>query len=399
MPVSSDTRVELPVLFIGQTGALGGAELSLLDTLKARSRTSRMILLADGPFRQLLEAAHVDVRVIEVGIDVRRNSGLWTALSSGIAVLRAAIAIARQAAPYSVIYANTQKALVVGALASLLARKPLVWHLHDILSADHFSAILRRVAVTVANLRASVVIANSRATAESFRLAGGKLPAIVIHQGISPLPFDKQDGATAAKSLRQEIGATKATLVGVFGRLARWKGQHIAIEALRQLPDVELVLVGAPLFGEESYEHALRQQAAAAGVADRVHFLGFRSDVAAVMKGVDIIVHCSVAPEPFGRVVVEGMLANRPVVAADAGGVSEIIDNGVQGILVPPGNAEALADALAKLIADPAMRERLAAAGRARALADFSLEACLAAVNRAITQAADGTNQPGRARR
>src|SRR4051812_32108608 len=122
MPVSSDVKTELPVLFIGQTGALGGAELSLFDTLKARSRTARMVLLADGPFRQLLEAAKIDVNVVEGSIDVRRDSGLWTALTSGVSVVRAAIAVARQAGPYAVIYANTQKALIVGALASVLAR-------------------------------------------------------------------------------------------------------------------------------------------------------------------------------------------------------------------------------------------------------------------------------------
>lgn len=394
MPGSSNPATELPVLFIGQTGALGGAELSLLDTLKSRSGSARMILLADGPYRELLEAADVDVRVVDGGIQVRRDSGLWTALGSAVSVVRTAVAVARQARPYAVIYANSQKALVVGALASLLARRPLIWHLRDILSSEHFSSTLRKVAVRVANFRASIVLTNSRATAESFRASGGKVATTVIHQGVASERFDVIDAETASSTLRRELATGRNMLVGVFGRLVHWKGQHVAIEALKGLPEVDLLLVGAPLFGEEAYEQELRRQAQACGVADRVHFLGFRSDVASLMKGVDIIVHCSVAPEPFGRVVVEGMLAERPVIATEAGGVSEIIESGVHGILVPPGDAGALADALGALAADPALRSRLAAAGRAHALADFSLEVCLAAVDRAIVQAATGKSQP-----
>ena len=388
MPSSSDAETELPVLFVGQTGALGGAELSLLETLKSRSRTARVILLADGPFRELLEAAGVDVKVIESGIEVRRDSGLMTGLASVVSVVRAAVAVARQARPYSVIYANTQKAMVVGSVASLLARKPLLWHLHDILSVEHFSSTLRRVAVTLANLRANIVIANSRATAESFRAAGGRVTTTVVHQGVSPASFDAIDAEAARAAVHHEVGSSQRTTVGVFGRLTQWKGQHVAIEALRRLPDIELLLVGAALFGEEAYEQELHRLAEAGGVSDRVHFLGFRSDIPLLMKGVDIIVHCSVAPEPFGRVVVEGMLAGRPVIAADAGGAAEIIDNGVHGIMTPPGDADALAEAIASLAADAPLRTRLAAAGRAHALADFSLEVCLAAVDRAIVLAA-----------
>lgn len=387
MPDSSDAGTELPVLFIGQTGALGGAELSLLDTLKARAGTACMILLADGPFREVLEQAGVDVRVVDGGIKVRRDSDVWTALASTAAVVRSAVAVARMAPPYALIYANTQKALVVGFVASLLARKPLLWHLHDILSAEHFSSALRRVVVALANLRARLVIANSRATAESFQASGGKVSAVVIHQGIAPAAFDAIDhDAVAAARLR--IGTGGRTVVGIFGRLTPWKGQHVAIEALRTLPNVELLLVGAALFGEEAYERELRQLAVSAGVGDRVHFLGFRSDVPLLMKAVDIVVHCSVAPEPFGRVVVEGMLAERPVIAADAGGAAEIIENGVHGLLTPPGDPDALAAAIAALAADASLAARLAVAGRAHALAEFSLEACLAAVDRAIVTAA-----------
>ena len=109
----------------------------------------------------------------------------------------------------------------------------------------------------------------------------------------------------------------------------------------------------------------------------RIHLLGFRQDVPQLMRLSHVVVHTSIAPEPFGRVIVEGMLACRPVVATQAGGTVEIIEDGVSGVLVPPGNAKALATVLADLLADPSKSNALATAGYAVALDRFSLRAML----------------------
>ncbi|MBS6361374.1 glycosyltransferase, partial [Burkholderia sp.] len=160
-------------------------------------------------------------------------------------------------------------------------------------------------------------------------------------------------------------------LVGSFSRLARWKGQHVLLEAAAQHPDMHVVLVGAPLFGEDAYEAELREYVARYRMNERVHFLGFQRDVAACMKAVDIVAHTSITPEPFGRVIVEGMLARRPVVAARAGGVVEIVEHDGNGLLFEPGDAHGLAEALAALKADRARRERLVASGHVTALRRF----------------------------
>ncbi len=117
-----------------------------------------------------------------------------------------------------------------------------------------------------------------------------------------------------------------------------------------------------------------------------MHFLGFRSDVAPLMKAADVVVHASTLPEPFGRVVVEGMLAERPVVATAAGGVGEIVTDGVTGLLVKPGSPDALAGAVKMLRADPARADALASAGNARARAAFSVQAMVQGVRTVLDE-------------
>jgi glycosyltransferase involved in cell wall biosynthesis len=177
--------------------------------------------------------------------------------------------------------------------------------------------------------------------------------------------------------------------MAVFGRLHAWKGQQVAIDALAQLPaDSALWIVGAPLFGEHAFAAELEAQAARLGVASRVRFLGFRDDIPALMRAADLVVHTSTWPEPFGRVVVEGMLAGRPVVATAGGGVGEIVTDGVTGMVVPPSDAAALARAVAALRADPARAAAMAAAGAAHARAAFGVTAMVRGVRAVLDEAA-----------
>ena len=165
-------------------------------------------------------------------------------------------------------------------------------------------------------------------------------------------------------------------MVGVFSRLAPWKGQHVLIDALTAVPDVHALFVGDALFpGDETYAEQLRVQARRHGLTHRVHFLGFRDDIPTLMHAVDVVAHTSTAPEPFGRVIVEGMLAGRPVVATRAGGPTEIIQDDVNGKLVPPGDADQLANVLRAFLSDPATTTRLAERGRKDARARFSIDA------------------------
>lgn len=403
------------VLFVDHAAVLSGAELALLDIARHFRRTSRVVLFEDGPFRKRLEEEDVAVDVIaapESVTSVTRAGGLWDDLKASFGVLKLAWKLARRACSYDVLHANSQKAMVVSALAGALARRPVVWHLHDLMNADHFSTLHRVVTTQAANALVTRVIANSQATREAFVRNGGAPSKVrVVYNGIRSTAFETESASETNiapssatdtpemvsqkrnKRCTLELTASDlvddAPVVGVFGRLAPWKGQHVLIEALRELPYAHALVVGAPLFeNDHPYEQKLRAQAAHLGMEDRVHFLGFRDDVPHLMHACDVVAHTSVDAEPFGRVVVEGMMAGRPVVAARAGGPQEIVESGVTGLLVPPGDPEALAAALRKVLEQPERARALAAEGRRVARRRFSVDTMLEAMEQQYRQIA-----------
>ncbi|MFM0305060.1 glycosyltransferase family 4 protein [Paraburkholderia sediminicola] len=380
------------VLFVDQSGQLGGAEFALLQLAGSCIARSEVVLLSDGPFRRRLEALGARVQVLNdarVSGIVRQASGL-NCLRVVPGIVRQVRAIAARARTFDVLFLNTQKALVLGALGKPLHRKPVIWYQHDILTREHFGRVQLSVIKWLVRFAVDQVIANSQASKRSLMaltgIAADSVP--VVYNGIDAGAFKRIDG-TDVVALRRRLGLPEhAWLAGLFGRLASWKGQHIALEAMARLPDVHLVLVGAPLFGEDAYAQRLHEQADALGVADRVHFAGFQDDVPAWMKAMDVILHTSTEPEPFGRVIVEGMAAARPVIAAAAGGVTEIVRHQRNGWLVKPGDVAALADAIGALRADPALAQRLADQALADAQNEFSVDQYLQRMMQAIGQAA-----------
>jgi glycosyltransferase involved in cell wall biosynthesis len=336
------------ILFLDQSGKLGGAELALLDFMKD-CPNALLGLFEDGRFRELAEQNHVSVKVLgRTAIAVRKESGWLTGLSSLGQLIPLIATVTRLSRGYDLIYANTPKALVVGAMASLMSRRPLVFHLHDILSLDHFSSANRRLLVGLSNQFASLVIAVSQASLKSFIEAGGRPElGVIVHNGFQLEDYScdcsSQDLQTKAHQLRASLGLQNRFIIGHFSRLSPWKGQHVLIDALAQCPlDTIAIFAGDALFGEQAYAQELHAQVDRLGLNDRVHFLGFRSDVVPLMTMCDLIAHTSTAAEPFGRVIVEAMLCGKPIIAAQEGGVLEIVESGVNGWLVPPGDADQL---------------------------------------------------------
>jgi glycosyltransferase involved in cell wall biosynthesis len=371
-------------LYLDQTAELGGAELSLFAEVTNLPYDASVLLFEDGRLREMFEATKVPVEVLAskaAARQVKKGSGLGSVLVAAPAVLRLVFAVAARARKHDVIYANSQKAFVVGALAAALTGKRLVWRLRDVLDDTHFSASLIKIVVQLANWKASCVIANSDATKRAFGQAGGDLSrARVAYPGIDERPFAAVTDEQVA-AMRAELGPVDAKLVGVFGRLCAWKGQDVFVEALARVPDAVGVIVGSALFGEEAFEAALRTKILALGVQDRIRLLGFRKDIPVLMRAMDVVVHCSVAAEPFGRVVVEGMLAGKPVVASKAGGVMEIVEDGVTGFLVNPGCVGELAAAVKVAVAGATV---VAVAGQDLARVRFTVEATIRQITMAL---------------
>ncbi|WP_457104994.1 glycosyltransferase [Methylobacterium sp. P5_C11] len=375
------------VLFVSHTGTMSGAELVLRDAVRPW-RGSTAFLFEDGALAEALRGEGLEILL------ARRRTAL-TDLRRDVSPLRAlpvlgqlgalALEIARAARRCDVVYANSQKAFLLSALAARLVGRPLIWHLHDILDNAHFGFAQRTLQVRLANLCAAQVIVPSEAAARAFAKAGGRRSLIRI----VPNGLDLARDPRPSEALRAELGLPAGLLVGVFSRIAPWKGQDVLIDALAKVPDMRCIVVGAPLFGEDAFAAHLRDLAAALGVSDRVQFLGQRADVPLLMQAVDAVVHPSVDPEPFGRTLVEAMLAGVPVIATDAGASAEILDGGAAGTLVPPRDSDRLAATLAALRDDPGAFATRTDLARERALALYGADRMQRDLDDLIFHAAD----------
>jgi glycosyltransferase involved in cell wall biosynthesis len=377
----------MKILFLDQSGDPGGAELCLIDIAELYRESCLVILFADGEFRHLLEARKISVKVLSSKIvKVRKDSGLFRGMISLFQLIPLLTQLLNLSHDYELIYANTPKALIVGSLVGFLKRRPLVYHLHDILSNEHFSWINRQLAVGIANHFTSLIIANSHATAKAFEEAGGSSALLnVVYNGFDS-KFCDVDESQLSK-FKQEFAAEGQFLIGHFSRLGPWKGQHVLLEALVYCPEnVIAIFVGGDFFGVDEYVEQLQQRVDTLQLNHRVKFLGFRANVPQLMSICDLITHTSIAPEPFGRVIVEAMLCGKPVIAANAGGAVELIEHGITGWLTTPGDSQQLAKLICQCQNDRAYAASVASAAQEYATQNFSLSKTNQSINELLNQ-------------
>ncbi|NOK79104.1 MAG: Glycosyltransferase involved in cell wall bisynthesis [Chloroflexi bacterium AL-N5] len=377
------------ILFLNHVGILGGAEYCLIDMAVAFRENCQVLLFSDGPLRERLEAQGVIVNILPAPdslLGIRTSSGM-SSLKSIPALIQLSRQIATIAQDFDVIHTNSQKAFVIAALSKLWGSPPVLWHLRDIMTSRHFSPINRKVAISLANRFISKVLIVSQGAADQFIALGGKPSLVrVIYDGIPPDPFIKVTPEQIT-AVRTELGIGDAPLLGAFSRLSPWKGQHILVEALYQLPEeVHALIVGDALFGESDYVKTFKAAIADPKIAHRVHWLGFRTDVPVLMSACDIVVHTSTEPEPCARVGVEGQLAEKPVIAANAGGMPEIVEDYKTGRLYAPGDVGALATALQEMLSDTEALSLMAKQGKAHALSRFSLANCIGDIESVIEE-------------
>jgi glycosyltransferase involved in cell wall biosynthesis len=242
-----------------------------------------------------------------------------------------------------------------------------------------------------------LALAGSHCAAETINRLFPGVPRQVLHPPVAPPEVDR---AAARASIRAELGTTpEATVIVLASRLDPLKGHKPLIEALGRLRSRPVweawIAGGAQRAHEHLYLEELRTQARAAGVAERVRFLGHRSDVPKLLAAADIHCQPNLRPESFGLAFVEAMDAALPVVSTRIGAAAEIVDPSC-GILVPPNDVLALAEALATLVDDPETRRRLGSAGPARARGLCDPEAALARLETLFREVGRTSDGPGR---
>jgi glycosyltransferase involved in cell wall biosynthesis len=335
-------------------GRVAGGQLVALRLARAASeRGHRCVFLSpqDGPFLELAREEGHETQLV----DVTRTFKL-----SGLVQL----ALLLRRLRVDVLHTHTQVAPnVLGRIAGRLAGAKVISHLHI---ENHFrrNALARLVHLTLDNATASMC-ARIVAVSEDTRRA-------LIEQGYPP---DRIEVVYNGIDVPDAANATaEPGLVVEVARLAEVKGQRTLIHAIAEVDGARALLVGEDLEQGGAYEGELRREAERIGVADRVELAGYRADATELMARAAVVALPSTT-EGLPIVLLEAMARSRPVVATPVGGVPELVDDGETGLLVPPGDAPALAAALSRLLGEPELASRLGAAGRERVRSRFSAEA------------------------
>jgi glycosyltransferase involved in cell wall biosynthesis len=367
------------VVFVDHVARLSGGEIALLRLLPALAEKVdvRVILGEDGPLVGRLDALGIDTTVLPLPErlrDVRKATVRPDRLDPvALAYLpQYVVRLTRslRMLDADLVHTNSLKAALYGGLAARMAGVPAVWHVRDRIAPDYLPSIAVSLVRTAARILPTAIVANSEttlATLPSQRFGR------VLYNAVA------QDAVTQDRppqTFMQPVKKDGRLIVGMIGRLAEWKGQHIFLDAFAQTfrgTSVRGRIIGSAMFGEDAYAASLQRRAERLGISAQIEFTGFRDDVWEELHALDVLVHCSVVPEPFGQVVLEGMAAGLPVIAAAAGGPAELITSGVDGILTRPGDVPELAAALRQLANDPNLRSKLSGAARERSF-DFTPE-------------------------
>ena len=364
------------VVFLDHVARLSGGELALARLVENLDVDAHVILGEDGPLADRLQKAGAEVEVLPlppIARDLRRDQ-VGARPEAALASARYVANLTRRLRRLrpDLVHANSLKSSLYGGLAARAAGVPLVIHLRDRLASDYLPPPALRVAQGAVRYFASGLITNSTSTLETV----WRRPThfAVVPSGIP--------SSWCTRPTPDRLARGGPLRIGMVGRIAPWKGQHVFLAAFAEVfPDggAEAVIIGSALFGEESYEEELGRLVKDLGITSRVRFSGFSDDVWEELSVLDVLVHASTVPEPFGQVVLEGMAAGLPVVAARAGGPAELITDGLDGLLFTPGHSDELATTLRVLAEDPVRRQELGQNARQRA-SSMTLEASAAAV-------------------
>jgi glycosyltransferase involved in cell wall biosynthesis len=369
---------------------MGGAERSLLDLMASVIEACPdwpLNLIVSGPGPLVAKAVGLGVPTTVVPFPRALAELGDTALSENRSSLSAALSMGRRLAflaPSLVHYVRTLRRAIRNLAPDLIhtnglkmhvlglwakpRKTPLLWHIHDYLSLRPvMSPLLRAHSSSCA-----AALANSRSVAADLQNTCGKrLKIFPLYNAVDLKGFSPCGVSSDLDALAQLESAEPGTIrVGLLGTTATWKGHEVFLRALSMLPSdlpVRGYFIGDAVYETRNSQYRLddlRQIASQLGLADRVGFTGFVDDPARALRALDIVVHASTRPEPFGLVIAEAMACGRSVIVSRAGGAAEIAGLDKTAMYHDPGDARMLADQIKRLATDERLRRSCGQSGR-----------------------------------
>ena len=366
------------VLFVETSPTVGGAArvlLTILSALDPRRARGAVVCSPGTRVEDAVRAAgHATVPVHLPTLTFEGGARRAPALAAGFARATVQLAGAIRRDRPALIHANGIAAVLLVGVPARLARVPVVWHVHDMLPVTARNRPFVRAAGALAT---SIACVSTAAQARVLEFGVAPEKCFVVRNCVPP--------PLLSPAKRPSTEDSPGPTVLAVGALTPLKGQHVLLDAARILsrsvPALRVAFAGEVTWERDrGYADRLRATVEREGLRDVVEFLGFRSDVDALMARATVVAHPSTQEETFGLVPLEAMAAGRPVVASRIGGIPEVVTEEA-GILVEPGRGDELAAALARLLADPALRDRMGAAGMRIARERFSPAAMIRALD------------------
>jgi glycosyltransferase involved in cell wall biosynthesis len=335
-------------------------------------------MVACGPRGELIERVRSHSIPVTVIPALRRNLNPWLDAAALGQILRLL-----QNGNFSIVHCHSSKAGILGRLAAHITGVPVVlftahgWAFTE--GRSYWKRWLAALLERIASRWSTKIVCVShydRELALRFKVTQPKR-LVVIHNGIDPSPFARADGST----VRQEFGLVEDLVITTVGRLAVQKDPLTLLRAYRILDPRNAKVVIA---GDGPLRKSVEQYVNRNMLRNRVLLAGTFHNVPALLVASDIFVLAS-RWEGLPLTIIEAMMAGLPVVATGVGGVAELVEHGVTGIIVPPGNPEALAEAIRQLLEDADLRRRMGQAGRQRALERFTVNRMVAEVKTLYT--------------
>lgn len=369
------------ILYIHQSAELYGSDKTLLylvAEIQQKGFNPIVVLPFEGPLYDELKKHNIEIIIAPVLKISRKMFSFSNLISMPKQIFQSFSIINKQLNGRKIkwVHSNTL-AVLIGALYAKRYNIKHLWHVHEIIEHPKFISDLYP---KIVDFFSDSVVYNSKAT-QDFMV--NKRPKLLKKSHIVLNGFDRVTAVNSAgdiKDFRSKNfnAGENEVIIALVGRISRWKGQQLLLNAFRllnqEISNARLVFIGSPPPNQEEFLHALEDKIKEYHLEEKVTILPFQNDVWKVWDAIDIAAVPSTEPEPFGLVAIEAMLASKPVVGANHGGLKEIIINETTGFLVEPNNEVALKEALFYLVNDPLLRDNIGAAGYQRAVDVFSLK-------------------------
>ena len=369
------------IVYIHQSAELYGSDKTLLylvSEMKQKGFNPIVVLPSHGPLYDELEKNEIEIIIAPVIKISRKMFSFFNLISLPFQVYRSFRCIRKNLKGREIhrVHSNTL-AVLTGALYAKRYGIKHLWHVHEIISHPKLYSNLYP---KIVDFFSDTVVYNSKATQE-FMVQ--KRPKLLSKSHVVLNGFDRispKISATERHDFRTQYfkASDDEIVIALVGRISRWKGQQLLLNAFRLLEKevlkVKLVFVGSTPPNQEVFLQALEEKIKEYHLEDKVTIVPFQKEVWKIWDSIDIAVIPSTEPEPFGLVAIEAMLACKPVIGANHGGLVEIIQNNKTGLLVAPNNEEALKKALLLLVSNKELRNTMGVEGLERAITVFSLK-------------------------